>query len=137
MPERIECIDDRSLLIADHPHLDRRQIFRDIADILVLGAARQDFAADHQRAAVTTSLEAGEVAVGMITCERSRRRLLEFDRLRLGRFFRARYLSKPMEGGQSRSLPEPREIEENFKPPSDRGQDRRARISSRVARTEG
>ena len=44
MPERIECIDDRSLLIADHPHFleidaDRRQIFRDIADLLVLGAA--------------------------------------------------------------------------------------------------
>src|SRR6516225_6707080 len=41
-------------------------------------------------AAVTTSLEAGELAVGMITCERSRRRLLEFDRLIndwLGRFF--------------------------------------------------
>ena len=54
MRERIECIDDRSLLIADHPHFleidaDRRQIFRDIADILVLGAARQDFAADHQK----------------------------------------------------------------------------------------
>jgi hypothetical protein len=32
-------------------------------------------------AAVTTSLEADESAVGMITCERSRRRLLEFDRL--------------------------------------------------------
>src|SRR5262245_16457128 len=33
-PERIECVDDRSLLIADHPHFleidaDRRQIFRD------------------------------------------------------------------------------------------------------------
>ena len=41
-------------------------------------------------AAVTTSLEAGELAVGMITCERSRRRLLEFDRLIndwLGLFF--------------------------------------------------
>ena len=90
---------------------------------------------------MTTSLGADEWAVGMITCERSRRRLLEFDRLIndwLGRFFRARYLSKPTEGGQSRSLPEPRGIEENFKPPrGDRGQDRRARISSRVARTEG
>jgi hypothetical protein len=41
-------------------------------------------------AAVTTSLEAGELAVGMSSCERSRRRLLEFDRLIndwLGRFF--------------------------------------------------
>ena len=53
MPQRIECVDDRALLIADHPHFleidaDRRQIFRDMADVLVLGAARQDFAADHQ-----------------------------------------------------------------------------------------
>src|SRR5215813_3630619 len=32
-------------------------------------------------AAVTTSLEADEWAIGMITCECSRRRLLEFDRL--------------------------------------------------------
>jgi hypothetical protein len=30
---------------------------------------------------VTTSLEADESAVGMISCERSRRRFLEFDRL--------------------------------------------------------
>ncbi len=30
---------------------------------------------------MTTSLGADEWAVGMITCERSRRRLLEFDRL--------------------------------------------------------
>jgi hypothetical protein len=33
-PELIECVDDRSLLIADHPHFlemdaDRRQIFRE------------------------------------------------------------------------------------------------------------
>src|SRR5262245_16287583 len=53
MPERIECIDDRFLLIADHPHFleidaDRSQTFRDIADVLVLGAAGQDLAADHQ-----------------------------------------------------------------------------------------
>ena len=52
-PERIECIDDRSLLVANHPHFleidaDRRQIFRDIADVLVLGAAGQDLATDHQ-----------------------------------------------------------------------------------------
>ena len=43
-PERIECVDDRSLLIADDPHFseidaDRRQVFRDIVDVLVLGAA--------------------------------------------------------------------------------------------------
>src|SRR5262245_19506887 len=36
-PELVECVDDRSLLIADHPHFleidaDRRQIFRDIAN---------------------------------------------------------------------------------------------------------
>src|SRR6266487_523912 len=53
MPERIECIDDRFLLIADHPHFleidaDRSQTFRDIADVLVLGAAGQDLATDHQ-----------------------------------------------------------------------------------------
>ena len=45
--------DDRSLLVANHPHFleidaDRRQIFRDIADVLVLGAAGQDLATDHQ-----------------------------------------------------------------------------------------
>jgi hypothetical protein len=43
-PERIECVDDRSLLIADDPHFseidaDRRQVFRDIVDVQVLGAA--------------------------------------------------------------------------------------------------
>jgi hypothetical protein len=43
MPERIECV---SLLVANHPHFlevdaDDRQIFRDIADVLVLGAAGQ------------------------------------------------------------------------------------------------
>jgi hypothetical protein len=47
MPELIECVEDRSLLIADHPHFleidtDRRQIFRDIADVLVLGSAGQE-----------------------------------------------------------------------------------------------
>jgi thioredoxin reductase (NADPH) len=51
MPERIECVDDRSLLVADHPHFleidaERRQIFRNIADVLVLGAAGQDLATD-------------------------------------------------------------------------------------------
>jgi hypothetical protein len=53
MPERIECVDDRSLLVADHPHFleidaERSQIFRNIADVLVLGAAGQDLATDHQ-----------------------------------------------------------------------------------------
>ena len=52
-PELVECVDDHCLLVADHPHFleidaDRRQIFRDIADVLVLGAARQDLATDHQ-----------------------------------------------------------------------------------------
>jgi hypothetical protein len=53
MPERVECVDDRALLIADHPDFleidaDRRQIFRDIADVLALGSAGQDLAADHR-----------------------------------------------------------------------------------------
>jgi hypothetical protein len=72
-PERIERVDDRSLLVADHPHFleidaDRRQIFGDIADVLVLGAARQDLSPITRSAAVTTSFAAGELAVGMITC---------------------------------------------------------------------
>ena len=46
---------------------DRRQIFRNVAYVLVLGAAGQDLATDHQSAAVTASLEADELAVGMIT----------------------------------------------------------------------
>jgi hypothetical protein len=52
MPECIECVDDCSLLIADHRFLEinanRGQIFRDIADVLVLGAAGQDLAPDQQ-----------------------------------------------------------------------------------------
>ena len=53
MPQRIDCVEDRSLLIADHPHFleigtDRRQIFRNVADVLVPGAAGQDLATDHQ-----------------------------------------------------------------------------------------
>src|SRR6516164_4367496 len=53
MPERIERIYDRCLLVADHPYFleidaDRRQIFRNVADVLVLGAAGQDLATDHQ-----------------------------------------------------------------------------------------
>ena len=52
MPKRIECVDDRFLLIAAHPHFfendaDRRQIFRDIADILVLVRPDRDLATDH------------------------------------------------------------------------------------------
>ena len=44
MPQRIECVDDRALLIADHPHFleidaDRRQIFRNVADVLVPGGS--------------------------------------------------------------------------------------------------
>jgi hypothetical protein len=71
MPERIECIDNRSLLIADHSHFleinaERRQIFRNVADVLVLGAAGQILLPITRSAAVTTSLEADESAVGMI-----------------------------------------------------------------------
>ena len=43
MPQRIECVDDRSLLVADHPHFleinaEYGEVFCDIADVLVLGA---------------------------------------------------------------------------------------------------
>ena len=53
MSERIERIDDRGLLVADHPHFleidtERGQIFSDIANVLVLGPARQDLVADQQ-----------------------------------------------------------------------------------------
>ena len=53
MAQRIECVDDRSLVVADHPHFleinaECGEIFRDIADVLVLGAAGQDLATDHQ-----------------------------------------------------------------------------------------
>ena len=56
----------------DHPHFleidaDRRQIFRDIANVLVLGAAGQILLPITRSAAVTVSLEADELAVGMIT----------------------------------------------------------------------
>jgi hypothetical protein len=53
MSKRIERIDDCGLLATDnHPHFpeidtERGQIFRDIANVLVLGAARQDLVADH------------------------------------------------------------------------------------------
>jgi len=53
MSERIERIDDRCFLVANHPYFleidaERRQIFRDIADVLVLGAAGQDPVTDHR-----------------------------------------------------------------------------------------
>ncbi len=53
MPERIERIDDRGLLVTDYPYFpeidpERSQIFRDIADVLILGAAGQDLVAYHQ-----------------------------------------------------------------------------------------
>ena len=65
-PELVERVDDRSLLIADHPHFleidaDRRQIFGDIADVLVLGAARQDLATDHQERGRDNLLGSGRV----------------------------------------------------------------------------
>src|SRR6516164_3007891 len=51
-------------------------------------------------AAVTTSLGADESAVGMITCQRSRRRLLEFDRLIKARIsFGAAYFSPQNHAG--------------------------------------
>jgi hypothetical protein len=51
-PKRLKRIDDRPLLVTDHPHFleidpERGQIFRDIADVLILGAAGQDSVADH------------------------------------------------------------------------------------------
>ena len=71
MPERIECVDDRS----PHrrlPHFleidaDRLQIFRDIADVLVLGAGGQDLATDHQKRGRDNLFGSGRAAVGMIT----------------------------------------------------------------------
>jgi hypothetical protein len=52
-PKRLKRIDDRPLLVTDHPHFleidpERGQIFRDIADVPILGAAGQDLVADHQ-----------------------------------------------------------------------------------------
>ena len=62
----MECVDDRSLLIADHPHFpeidaDRRQIFCDIADVLVLGSAGQDLATDHQERGRDNPVGSGQV----------------------------------------------------------------------------
>jgi hypothetical protein len=70
MPERIECVDNRSLLVADHPHfleIDAhcRQIFRDIADVLILVRPDRILPPITKSAAVTASLEADELAVGM------------------------------------------------------------------------
>jgi hypothetical protein len=70
VPERIECVDDRFLLVADHPHFleidaDRSQTFRDIADVLVLGAAGQDLATDHQERGRDNLFGSGESGVGM------------------------------------------------------------------------
>ena len=45
---------------------ERRQILRDIANVLVLGAAGQILLPITRSAAVTASLEADELAVGMI-----------------------------------------------------------------------
>ena len=54
LPQRVERIDDRRLVVADHADLleidpDRGQVLGDVADVLVLGAAGQDFVADHQQ----------------------------------------------------------------------------------------
>jgi len=66
MPERIECVDNRSLLVADQPHFleintECRQIFRNIADVLVLGAAGQDLATDHQERGRDKLVRSGRV----------------------------------------------------------------------------
>jgi hypothetical protein len=52
--QRIERLDDRRLLVADHADLpevdaERGQILRDIGDVLVLGAAGEDLVTDHQQ----------------------------------------------------------------------------------------
>jgi hypothetical protein len=66
MPQRIECVDDRCLLVANHPYFleidaERRQMFRNVADVLILSAAGQDLATITRSAAVT--LEADESTV--------------------------------------------------------------------------
>src|SRR5262249_1535318 len=53
MPKRVKRVDDGTLLVADHPYFleidpERGEVFRDIADVLIRGAAGQDFIADHQ-----------------------------------------------------------------------------------------
>ena len=64
--QRIKRLDDRSLLVANHPHFlevdaDCRQIFRDIADVLVLGAAQQNLVADHQERGCDNFFGSGRV----------------------------------------------------------------------------
>ena len=49
--QRVERLDDRGLVVGDHPHFlqvdaDRGEIIGDVADVLVLGAARQNLVAD-------------------------------------------------------------------------------------------
>jgi hypothetical protein len=66
MPKRIECVDVRPLLVGDHPHFleiksERRQIFRNIADVLVLGAAGQDLATNHQERGCDNLFGSGHV----------------------------------------------------------------------------
>src|SRR6516165_766949 len=56
MPKRVKRIDDDTLLVAVHPYFleidpERGEVFRDIADVLILGAAGQDFIANHQEGA--------------------------------------------------------------------------------------
>ena len=51
--QRVDCGNDFGFHVRNDPHLaqiypDVGQIFRDIADILVLGAPRQDLIADHE-----------------------------------------------------------------------------------------
>ena len=51
--QRIDRRDDRLLVVGDHPHFlqvdaDGGEIVGDVADILVLGAARQDLVADDE-----------------------------------------------------------------------------------------
>ena len=54
LAQRIERLYDRAFLVADEanlPEIDaqRSEIFGDIADVLVLGAAGEDFFRDHQQ----------------------------------------------------------------------------------------
>jgi hypothetical protein len=72
------------LLVANYPYFleidaERGQIFRDIADVLVLGAAGQDLAADYQERGRDNLFGSGELGVDMITCESAQK--LEFGRL--------------------------------------------------------
>src|SRR5262249_44282092 len=67
--ECIECVDDHRLLVADYSHFleidaGRRQIFRDIPDVLVPGAARQDLATDHQERGRGNLFGSGRIGSG-------------------------------------------------------------------------